>query len=80
MSNRFTAADRLTRLVGGHPVGRAPGGTSLDEIADKFAYPKDDLVGDLTDVVPYVGVPPYTPDTMIEVSIEDDRVWIHFAD
>jgi proteasome accessory factor C len=37
-------------------------------------------VSDLTDVVQFVGVPPYTPDTMIEVTIEDERVWIHFAD
>ena len=80
MSNRFSAADRLTRLLAVIPwVARHPG-ASLDEIVNKFAYPKDDLVGDLTDVVQYVGVPPYTPDTMIEVTIEDEHVWIHFAD
>ena len=27
-----------------------------------------------------VGVPPYTPDTLIEVTIEGDRVWLRFAD
>ena len=80
MSSRFSATDRLTRLLAIIPWVARHGGTSLDEIADKFAYPKDDLVGDLTDVVQFVGVPPYTPDTMIEVTIEDERVWIHFAD
>jgi len=28
----------------------------------------------------YVGVPPYTPDTLIEVTIDDDMVWISYAD
>jgi proteasome accessory factor C len=80
MSNRFSAADRLTRLLAVIPWVARHGGASLDEIAVKFAYPKDELVSDLTDVVQYVGVPPYTPDTMIEVSIEDEHVWIHYAD
>ena len=80
MSGRFSATDRLTRLLAVIPWVARHGGTSLDEIASKFAYPKDDLVSDLTDVVQFVGVPPYTPDTMIEVTIEDEHVWIHFAD
>jgi len=80
MSGRFSAAERLTRLLSVIPWVARNGGTSLDEISRKFAYPKHDLVGDLTDVVHFVGVPPYTPDTMIEVTIEDERVWIHYAD
>ena len=48
---------------------------SLDEI-NKFAYPKDDLVGDLTDVVQY-GRSTMHANTMIEVTIEDEHVWIH---
>ena len=80
MSGRFSATDRLTRLLAIIPWVAGHGGATLDEIAGKFAYPKDDLVGDLTGVVQYVGVPPYTPDTMIEVTIEDERVWIHYAD
>ncbi|HUP74344.1 MAG TPA: WYL domain-containing protein [Acidimicrobiales bacterium] len=80
MSGRFSATDRLTRLLAIIPWVAGHGGASLDEIAAKFAYPKDDLVGDLTGVVQYVGVPPYTPDTMIEVTIENEHVWIHYAD
>ena len=78
--SRFSASDRLTRLLAVIPWVARNGGTSLDEIATKFAYPKDELVGDLTDVVQFVGVPPYTPDTLIEVTVEDERVWIHYAD
>jgi len=80
MSGRFSAAERLTRLLSVIPWVARNGGTSLDEISRKFAYPKNDLVSDLTDVVHFVGVPPYTPDTMIEVTIEDERVWIRYAD
>ena len=80
MSGRFSATDRLTRLLAIIPWVASHGGASLDEIAGKFSYPKDDLVGDLTGVVQYVGVPPYTPDTMIEVTIADERVWIDYAD
>jgi proteasome accessory factor C len=80
MSGRFSAADRLTRLLAVIPWVARHGGTSLDEIATKFSYPKDELVSDLTDVVQYVGVPPYTPDTLIEVSVENERVWIRYAD
>ena len=37
----------------------------------------DPLVGG---VLFLVGVYPHTPDQLIEVVIEDDRVWIHYAD
>ncbi len=53
---------------------------AIDEIAERFDYPRDLLLGDLQDVVFYVGVPPYTPDTLIEVTIDDDMVWISYAD
>lgn len=78
--SRFSASDRLTRLLAVIPWVARHGGSTLDEIATKFAYPKNELVGDLTEVVQFVGVPPYTPDTLIEVTVQDERVWIHFAD
>jgi proteasome accessory factor C len=78
--SRFSAADRLTRLLAVIPWVARHGGTTLDEIATKFSYPKDELVSDLTDVVQFVGVPPYTPDTLIEVQVEKERVWIRYAD
>ena len=55
--SRFSAADRLTRLLAVIPWVARHGGTTLDEIATKFSYPKDELVSDLTDVVQFVGVP-----------------------
>src|SRR5690606_38942063 len=38
------------------------------------------LAADLTDVLPFVGVAPFTPDTLIEVTIDEHRVRIDYAD
>lgn len=54
-------------------------GVSVAEIADRFGIGEADVIADL-DVVWMVGLPPYTPDALIEVLIEDDRVWINYAD
>ena len=80
MTNRPTAGDRLTRLLAVIPWAAAHPGSTIDELADRFSYRPDQLLSDLTDIVHYVGVPPYTPDTMIEVAIKRDRVWINYAD
>lgn len=77
---KFAAKDRMARLIAAIPWIVAQDGASIDEIAERFNYPRDLLLGDLQDVVFYVGVPPYTPDTLIEVTIDDDMVWISYAD
>ena len=46
----------------------------------RFDYPRSQLVEDLTGVVFFVGVHPFTPDSMIEVDISDDEVQIRYAD
>ncbi len=77
---KISAKDRMARLIAAIPWIVAQDGASIDEIAERFDYPRDLLLGDLQDVVFYVGVPPYTPDTLIEVTIDDDMVWISYAD
>ena len=74
------AKDRMARLVAAIPWIVAQDGAAVDEIAERFDYPREILLNDLQDVVFYVGVPPYTPDTLIEVTIDDDMVWISYAD
>lgn len=78
--SRIAATDRMTRLIAAIPWIAAQDGAPLDEIAERFDYPRELLLEDLQEVVFYVGVPPYTPDTLIEVLIEDDSVWIDYAD
>ncbi len=74
------AVDRMTRLVAAIPWIVAQDGAPISEIAERFDYPRDLLLDDLQNVVFFVGVPPYTPDTLIEVQIDDDVVWIDYAD
>lgn len=79
--SRFTATDRLARLLAIVPwVASQPDGALLDDVANRFGYPADQLVGDLREVLVFVGVHPYTPDTLIEVAVDGDRVWIDYAD
>ena len=77
---KHNKADRMARLIAAIPWIVARDGALVDEIADRFDYPRDLLLDDLENVVFFVGVPPYTPDTLIEVQIDDDMVWIRYAD
>ena len=70
----------MTRLLAVIPWVVEQQGAPLDEIAARFDYPRSQLVEDLTGVVFFVGVHPFTPDSMIEVDISDDEVQIRYAD
>jgi len=74
-----TASDRLQRLLAMVPWIAAQDGPTLDEVCQRFAISREQLADDLA-VMWLVGVPPYTPDALIDVVQEGDRVWIHFAD
>jgi proteasome accessory factor C len=76
---RTTAPDRVARLLAVIPWIAAQDGPTLDEVCARFGIPRRKLEDDLA-ILTLVGVPPYTPDTLIEVTIEGDRVWLRFAD
>lgn len=81
MSARLTARDRLARLLSVIPwVAEQPDGATIDDIVERFAYPRNQLLADLQDVVFFVGVHPFTPDSLIEVEVGDDRVHIRYAE
>lgn len=75
----MSAASRLQRLLAMVPWIAAHDGPTLAEVGDRFGLTPEELAADL-DVMWLVGLPPYTPDALIEVVQEGDRVWIHFAD
>ena len=77
---RLTSSERMHRLLQLIPWAAERGGATLAEITERFDYPADGLLDDLQQVVFMVGVPPYTPDALIEVEVEDGWVQIHFAD
>jgi proteasome accessory factor C len=54
-------------------------GVRLSELAARFGIPERDLERDL-EILPLCGLPPYTPDTLIEVDLIDDRVTIRMAE
>lgn len=80
MSPRLTARDRMARLLSIIPWVAARDGAGLDDISTRFDYPRDQLMRDLREVVLFVGVHPFTPDSLIEVDIGDDMVKIRYAD
>ncbi|MFQ5557956.1 MAG: helix-turn-helix transcriptional regulator [Acidimicrobiales bacterium] len=80
MSPRLSARERMARLLSVIPWVAERDGATIDEIVARFAYPRQQLLRDLREVVFFVGVHPFTPDTLIDVDISDDRVRIRYAD
>lgn len=54
-------------------------GVSVDELSRKFGVRKEDLLEDLN-LVFMCGLPGYGPGDLIDVSLEDDRVYVRMAD
>ena len=77
---KLSVAERMARLLGVIPWVVKQGGAHLDEIAEMFDYPPGQLLEDLTKRLFFVGVHPFTPDTLIDVQIEDGIVDIRYAD
>lgn len=72
---RQTASERFRRIVAVVPWIAERDGPRIDDVCDRFGIDRPELLADL-DIVFMVGIPPYTPDELIDVMIDDDRVWI----
>lgn len=70
---------RLKRILLLLPYAIKHPGVTLDELATKFSVKKKDLMDDLN-LVFLCGLPGYGPGDLIDVSIEEDRVFIRMAD
>ena len=79
MSPRPLASSRLRRVLALVPWIAEHPGAALDEIAARFGVSEAELEHDL-ELLPLCGLPPYTPDRLIEVEIVDGHVWIRFAE
>jgi proteasome accessory factor C len=77
--SRANAGERMRRVLAIVPWIVANNGVRLSEVAARFGISERELTSDL-EVVWMVGLPPYTPDSLVEVVIEEGRVWIHYAD
>jgi proteasome accessory factor C len=76
--SRPSAGDRLRRLLAILPWLAEHPGSTVDEISDRFGTDPKQLLEDLN-VVWMVGIPPYTPDQLIDLEIDDDRVTVNLG-
>ncbi len=76
---RGGAGERMQRLLALVPFVAGSDGPTVGEICARFGITAAELAADL-EVIWLVGLPPYTPDALIDVVQEGDRVWIHYAD
>ena len=76
---RISADERLRRLLALVPWVVAHDGPTIAEVCQRFGLTEAELISEL-DLVWCCGVHPFTPDSLIEVSTEDGRVWINYAD
>jgi proteasome accessory factor C len=70
---------RLRRILVLLPYAIRHPGVSVDELSRKFGVKKQDLVADLN-LVFLCGLPGYGPGDLIDVAVEDDRVFVRMAD
>jgi proteasome accessory factor C len=73
MSGRPDAGERLRRLLALIPWLAERGGASLDEIARRFELPPEEMRREL-ELVACCGLPPYSPDMLIELIVDEDSV------
>lgn len=79
MNRQRSAADRIRLVLAIVPWIIDNPGATIDEIARRFGQRPDTILKTL-EMVSLVGVPPYSPDALIEVTIDEGRVRIGFAD
>ncbi len=76
---RGGASARLERLLSMVPWIAERDGPTIEEICATFDIDRESLLADL-DVVFLVGLHPFTPDELVEVAVDSNRVWIRYAE
>jgi proteasome accessory factor C len=79
MSPRPDAAARLRRLLTVIPWIVDHQGSALSDIAARFGINVRELERDL-ELVPFCGLPPYSPDRLIDCEMVDGQVFLRFAE
>lgn len=70
---------RLRRILVLLPYAVRHPGVTIDELSQRFGVDKRDLIDDLN-LVFLCGLPGYGPGDLIEVTVEQDRVYVDMAD
>jgi proteasome accessory factor C len=79
VSPRPLPGPRLRRVLALVPWIAEHPGAALTDIAKRFGVSEQELEHDL-ELLPLCGLPPYTPDRLMEVEIVDGHVWVRFAE
>jgi proteasome accessory factor C len=77
---RPSAEERLRRILAVVPWVAAADGPRLTDVCERFGYRTETELHEDLNLLFLCGVPPYTPDALIEVDVADGRVWIRYAD
>lgn len=77
---RVTATDRLQRILAILPWVVQHQGVTVDELVERFGLGRDELLTDLDFVFYNVGLHPFTPDMLADVTIDDGRVYVQLGD
>jgi proteasome accessory factor C len=72
-------ARRLRRILVLLPYAIAHPGVGIDELSRKFSVPRQDLLDDLN-LLFMCGLPGYGPGDLIDVSVDEDHVYVRMAD
>ncbi len=75
---RPSATDRLGRILSMVPWIASQDGPLITEVCARFDITRQELLDDLN-VVFLVGLYPYTPESLVDVDVDDDRVWISYT-
>ena len=76
---RPSAEHRLRRLLAIVPWVAAADGPTIEDVCARFGLTEKELLADV-DLLQYCGVYPFTADVLMEVRLEEDRIWIQYAD
>ncbi len=77
---KAAAEERLRRILAVVPWVAGEDGPTLGEVCERFGYASETELQEDLNLLFLCGVPPYTPDALIEVDVADGRVWIRYAD
>ena len=79
MSPRPGAVPRLRRVLAMLPYIADHPDVSIDELAQRFAVAPSEVERDL-ELLPFCGLPPYTPDRLIDLTVVEGHVSVRFAE
>lgn len=77
--SRHAASDRLQQLLSIVPWLVDHPGSPVDEVCARFGIGEAELLKAF-ETLQFVGVHPFTPDALIDVVLEDGRIWLHLAE